>query len=91
MLFAFSGSFHEGAAICIRSSREGGPTLCPADYLFRSLLGFDETAMLAEPAQCVLTAPQNSFIGRVLMGGVEREWGHYTDPPPPCKCISIHC
>lgn len=51
MLFAFSGSFHFGGrgGICIRSSRERGPTLCPADYLFHSLLGLDQTSVFAEP------------------------------------------
>lgn len=40
-----------GAAICIRSSWERGPALCPAGYLFRSLLGLYKAAVPAKQAQ----------------------------------------
>lgn len=65
--------FMRGATICIRSSQEGGRTLCSDDYLFHSLLGLDETAVLAKPAQCVMIRPQNNFMDSVMMGGVQWE------------------
>lgn len=53
--------FNFGGGICIRSSRERGPTLCPADYLFHSLLGLDQTSVLAEPA--------GALGSDIMMGG----------------------